>query len=741
MKKIRFLLITVALIVSALSAKAEEIGGIDYSFNDTQMTATVWGTTLPSGSDVVIPESVEYMGGKYSVKYISGSFSGEWNSITVPGSVVNINVESFNETCSVNKFTFEYGEEPLTASGGGWDYGGSNPAGIIPLARIKELYLYRSIEWKVLLNFNTSGTIREPNPSFEKVVIGADLSNNDTLGRPSFPVTTLEILGSTKYVGAKPFTDYTTLILHEGIERIGNYAFTGAQVDVKLPSTLKEIGLGAFNNNKKLTEITIPATMKEFSGASFSDCTNLRTLTFEASSEPIEVYSIVYGDKVNIEIETLNIDRNIDYYKNGSFEGCRSLTVVNLGKHVTYLHEGMFNGCTALRSITIPSSVNTIGEEAFAGCTSLKLVNIEDGTNPITIETSATANGSANTFYSGALETVYLGRNVKYKKSGLSPFMGMENLATLTIGNKVTEISDYLFYGCTDIASFAIPSSVKRVGDYAFFDCKNSRSLMLSSSVESIGDYAFYNCEKLARITIPKSVVSIGEYAFRNCSAATTISLGNSLQTIGDYAFLDCFGATTISFGNSLKQIGNNAFYNCSAVKSIELPSSLEKIGANAFALCAAAESVDTGDGMTEMGMSAFADCEALTTVTLGASLQQIGDFAFYNCESIKNVNVKSPVPPVAYETAFTDYSATLTVPVGKTAVYKAADDYCWPLFASFAEKDFPISGGVEGVEVSGADAPATYYNLNGLPVDPATAAPGLYIKKQGGNTSKVIVK
>lgn len=47
---------------------------------------------------------------------------------------------------------------------------------------------------------------------------------------------------------------------------------------------------------------------------------------------------------------------------------------------------------------------------------------------------------------------------------------------------------------------------------------------------------------------------------------------------------------------------------------------------------------------------------------------------------------------------------------------------------------------GVEGIEAEN-EAPARYYNLNGVEVNGENLLPGIYVKRQGGNASKVIVK
>lgn len=66
--------------------------------------------------------------------------------------------------------------------------------------------------------------------------------------------------------------------------------------------------------------------------------------------------------------------------------------------------------------------------------------------------------------------------------------------------------------------------------------------------------------------------------------------------------------------------------------------------------------------------------------------------------------------------------------------------DVIWsgiPITCTFKGK--LATSGVGSVEIE--NAPVEMYNLNGVRVNPETAAPGLYIKRQGNNVSKVIVR
>jgi len=638
--------------------------------------------------DVIIPASVNYEGIEYTVTEVSsGSFyeCSSLTSITLPPTIIDIDNGAFGGCTNLKEVTFE---------GDG---------------------AKRDLCISCTIAYDTE-TIMEVSafnncPSLSKIVVGRVIKPNYTY------------LEKKIVYGIFADSPIKEIVFTADATAIGEQSFAGIA---------------------SLEKISIPSTVNLIMPNAFMDCENLKNVTLEESSDPL----FMIGDFGKSGIEVLNLNRQLfegtievgsfgTYNCKPTFAGCSGLTTINFGENVSSISDNMFADCTALRSVTIPQSISNIGEGAFSGCMNLKSINIEDCDKLILINSKTVNGGEGSTFATAPLETIYLGRNVEFSGTELSPFKNKTMLSTLTIGNKVTDINDFLFYGCANIEMLAVPSSVKRVGNYAFYDCQNSKSLMISASVETIGEYAFYNCKELSKISIPKSVKEIGDYAFRNCNKAASITLGNALTTIGDYAFLDCYGAKTITFGGSVKTIGKNAFYNCSACEEFVLPNSLESIGDDAFAMCTGAKEVNTGDGLKTIGMRAFADCESLAKVTISPKIESIGDFAFFNCENISEINVKAVTPPVAYESAFSNYGSALYVPAGAAAAYKGAADYCWPLFSSISEKDF--AAGIGAVEVNAGET--MYFTLQGVRVSDKELAPGIYVKVCGGKTQKVLVK
>ena len=73
----------------------------------------------------------------------------------------------------------------------------------------------------------------------------------------------------------------------------------------------------------------------------------------------------------------------------------------------------------------------------------------------------------------------------------------------VSIGNeryKVTEISDYAFYGKTKINSVVLSDTVKRIGKRAFQNCNSLFTLITRDSIETLDDYALIGCSSLFKL-------------------------------------------------------------------------------------------------------------------------------------------------------------------------------------------------------------------------------------------------
>ena len=265
------------------------------------------------------------------------------------------------------------------------------------------------------------------------------------------------------------------------------------------------------------------------------------------------------------------------------------------------------------------------------------------------------------------------------------PFEGCE-IKTVTIGDGITSIGDYVFKGCSGLTELTLPNSITSIGESAFDGCSGLTELTLPNSITSIGESAFDGCSGLTKLTLPNSITSIGNYVFDGCSGMTELILPNSVTSIGKYAFSDCSGLTKLTLPNSVTSIGDFAFYGCSGLTELILPSSVWSIGNFAFSDCSGLEkiTVDRGNkrydskgncnsiietgtntlivgcknsiipnSVTSIGNAAFYGCSGMTELTLPNSVRSIGDHAFRGCSGLTELILPNSVRSIG-DFAFT---------------------------------------------------------------------------------------
>ncbi len=255
---------------------------------------------------------------------------------------------------------------------------------------------------------------------------------------------------------------------------------------------------------------------------------------------------------------------------------------------------------------------------------------------------------------------------------GLGAFIGCEKLISIDIPEGVTSIGNSAFLGCKKLSSITIPASVETIGNYAFSGCTGLTSIDIREGVTSIGGYAFSGCTGLTSITIPASVTSIGKYAFSDCTGLTSIMILGSVESIGDYAFNGCIGLTSINIPASVKTIGNYAFDGCTTMSSITFvgDSKLTTIGNFAFEGCEKLTSIIIPEGVTSIGYGAFDGCTGLTSITIPDSVTSIGDRAFASCTGLTSITIPDSVTSIG-DQAFASCTGltSITIPEGVTSI------------------------------------------------------------------------
>lgn len=237
---------------------------------------------------------------------------------------------------------------------------------------------------------------------------------------------TLTSIGDSAFLNAKKLT---SINFPSTLTEIANYAFSSCinlqEVDLSytqiktiysvyfdgcsklskivLPNILSEIPENAFKNFESLTTIIFPSTLENIGQGAFFGCVNLQEVDLKDTMLKIIESQTFYGCSKLIKIsfpdslwgldnsafssctslEEINFPENFGVIGNNVFSGCSKLKKVNLNSNIKYIYHYAFDGCTSLSSISLPSSLKELGKAGGTIFPNSGLVNVEYlGTDP-----------------------------------------------------------------------------------------------------------------------------------------------------------------------------------------------------------------------------------------------------------------------------------------------------------------------------------------------------------------------
>ncbi|MCM1066096.1 MAG: leucine-rich repeat protein [Muribaculaceae bacterium] len=477
------------------------------------------------------------------------------------------------------------------------------------------------------------------------------------------------------------------------------------------------------------TELTIPS-YATYNGSRYFVTALAEYLFSEFDNKGNDQYTHYWTHDTYTKLEKVTIPNTVTIIQFSAFKGCTALTSVNIPNSVTEIENAAFMGCTALTSVTIPNSVTKIGGNSFSNCTALEIV-VEEGNSKYSAVDGVLYNSTGTVLinYPGKQSTFEIPNTVTEINN--QAFQKCTSLTSVIIPNSVTKIGSYAFEGCTALTSVNIPNSVTLIDGYAFMDCTALTSVIIPNSVTFISSYTFYNCTALTSVNIPNSVTKIGSYAFTRCSRLTSVTIPNSLTEIVDYTFLKCTGLSTIyALAATPPTCANNQFNDAPKTAVVYVPK-------GSFKAYFIADGWAHFTDFREMGALDIILSESTISIEEGKTATLTATISKDNDVNIESETWISSDPRVA---TVADGVVTAVGEGTTTITYTLVDGYGCP-HTEYCTVTVTGNAGVEGVEIDGSDAPAEYYNLGGLRVNGDALTPGLYIKRQGGKATKVLVK
>lgn len=405
----------------------------------------------------------------------------------------------------------------------------------------------------------------------------------------------------------------TEVVVPEGVAAIGTAAFSPDWwrfddkdemkrlasatniTSVLLPSSLEEIGTGAFSGCEKLAAIDIPNGVYSIGACAF-DFTALTSIELPKSLRSLGGYEYGESDSVfyDTAISTLTIPNGVIVLDSVCW-GMTNLTSVNIPGRVKYL-SSTFSGCSKLAAIDIPANVERIDYNTFNSCKALTSVTGGAGLKYV----SSSAFNSTVPFYKDAPDGFRVLGPVAYGYKGDLP-------ETLTV-----------------------PAGVKYV----------------MSSVTSSAS----NKSAVKTVTLPEGVETVGGSAFANCYNLETVNLGNTVTNLGGDAFMGCYALANVTGGAAI-EVGRDAFYGTQFMQDNAMlagndePFGLIRLGTSVLGYKGkfAAGEFNIPADVTEFGLYGWEDSTTnVTALTGGAALR--GSLGLPDFEKLQRVDVEGAI-------------------------------------------------------------------------------------------------
>ncbi len=384
------------------------------------------------------------------------------------------------------------------------------------------------------------------------------------------------------------------------------------------------IGENAFQNCKKLTDVSIPDTVTEIRGNPFHGCKALRHFQVSADQPSLATIDDVLFSKTDrrliaypgsLSASSYEIPQGIRIIGACAFYDCGNLNRVTIPDSVESILDLAFSGCTNLSELAIPDSVVELGANPFARCNSIKQILLSPNHPSLTMQGSALVSTPDNRLVScfpgiGGLSACVIPEGLDIVGDSALSHLG---LTSLTVPGGVTTLGRYALGGCGKLRSVSLPDSLVYIDDYGLAYCSALEEVSLPDSISECGVFALTGCQKLHRVKLPARLERISLGMFFSCKSLSEIQFPDELSVIEDYAFDDCDALEDLVLPEPLSHIGIYAFADCSALNSVTLPEGISIIGSFAFSGCLKLKSINLPDSLTLIGPYAFNICRDLT--------------------------------------------------------------------------------------------------------------------------------
>ena len=562
-------------------------------------------------------------------------------------------------------------------------------------------------------------------------------------------LTSITIPASVRLIGTEPFDDCRNLkeikvasgnkffrsqdgvLFNYDKTKLVQYPAAKSGSSYSIPSGVRIIGVGAFEDVSYLTKITIPNTVTTIEEYAFSDAP-LTSVTIPASvtfigeeaffCDSLTRSNVKFLGEIPEGAEHAFLFQLIDPRENFEFEldeyGYDYVITRYIGKgtavsvpsyvqdndnynrwFVRGIASGTFANCTKVKSIALPAGLEFIASDAFEGCVSLEKFTTERDAWRYMAEDGVL-------YYDGSYgKTLFRYPPAKAGKGFIIPedvqelgecaFDDCVNLTTVYTDNYDLRdaIEDYWPELEVRPVAEAYPFNYSIQDGEAIITGLNQEStefspnLVIPASIQGcpvteIREYAFEDVE-IESVVIPDTVTVIDEGAFYRCQNLREVTIPASVTYIGAWAFGGCASLAkfSVASGNTSFQTKDGILYSADgttlvaypagkAGTTFAIPNTVKIIGPGAFDGCEKLIAITIPKSVTEIADDAFSGCTGLKSLAFPEGLVGLPTGVCWGCTALSSVTIPNSVTWIG-ENAFQGCTglATITLPASVTEI------------------------------------------------------------------------
>nr|MBQ8244403.1 leucine-rich repeat domain-containing protein [Oscillospiraceae bacterium] len=357
----------------------------------------------------------------------------------------------------------------------------------------------------------------------------------------------------------------TGLVVEEGVESIGAYAFVGMS---------------------GLKEVTLPGSVTEIGDNAFASCTNLTKVTMNEGTTTIGGYA---------------------------FADCEVLAKVIVPESMESIADTAFSGCPSYLTVEYPGT-----QEEWDAIYSGPAVTVTLPTLPPVDSGSCGEDVSWSVSEDGVLTITGTGAMADYTGSGdQAPWNNTSvPVTSIVVEEGVTALGDYAFAGLESLEEITLPESLAEVGSNVFMGCESLTSITFTGDAPAFAEDAF--TDVTATVNYPQTNKTWSADVRKDYGGSpdwnapeikeegnTSNGLSWTLNTIGEL----------VIDGNA-ESIPADAFANRTDITTVVLPDSVTSIGDGAFSGCTDLEEINL-DNVTDLGKDCFKGTKARIIVDI----------------------------------------------------------------------------------------------------------------------------